>query len=230
MDLLKELIYNIKPITTKDYLLGKHTILMESNNIGLASKLGDINLDISNMNIQEISSLILSNDLGETSLAMAAINSFYLPDSNKIEYLNGYNLILNEAKYKKVGFIGHFSFIKKIRKEIENVTVFELNPVDELDLDIKFMPQIIPQLDYLVITATTLINKTFEDIIKLKSKKTKVMILGPSTPSSEILFDYGIDIIAGTLVSNKKLIIEDIRNNKGIKKQRGRKSYILRKS
>jgi len=231
LKIIEDLIDVVKPIKIEDYIIGKHTILVESNTIGLASRLRDHQCvsDIDNMNLNELSKLALSNNLGIASVGMAAINSFFEPNYKKIEFINGYDYILNNGIRKKVGFVGHFSFIERLRKKMNDIVVFELKPRDQFDLDVKLMPEIIPTLDYLVITGTTLINHTFEDIIKFKNSKTKIMMLGPSTTTSEILFDYGVDIIAGTLVENKKEIIQNIKDGFGFKKQKGRKSYIFEK-
>jgi uncharacterized protein (DUF4213/DUF364 family) len=58
-----------------------------------------------------------------------------------------------------------------------------------------------------VITATTLINKTFESLVSLCKIKTKVMVFGPSTPLSPILFDYGVDLLCGTIVIDPKAVM-----------------------
>ena len=46
----------------------------------------------------------------------------------------------------------------------------------------------------------TLHNGTLEKLLALCRSDARVMLLGPSTPLSPVLFDYGIDLLAGSVV------------------------------
>jgi hypothetical protein len=48
----------------------------------------------------------------------------------------------------------------------------------------------------------TLINHSLENLLKLCSPHSRVIVLGPSTPLSPILFDYGVDLICGSVVTD----------------------------
>jgi uncharacterized protein len=50
------------------------------------------------------------------------------------------------------------------------------------------------------ITGMTLINGTFESLAALPRPGAFVVVLGPSTPLSPLLFDYGIDAISGAII------------------------------
>ncbi|MEN6473015.1 MAG: DUF364 domain-containing protein, partial [Syntrophaceae bacterium] len=58
---------------------------------------------------------------------------------------------------------------------------------------------ILPLQDAVFITATTLINKTLPRLIEL-SRESFVVLVGPSTPLTPVLFDYGVKALAGTVV------------------------------
>jgi uncharacterized protein (DUF4213/DUF364 family) len=59
---------------------------------------------------------------------------------------------------------------------------------------------VLPQADVVALTGTSLINHTFDDLIGLCRPDAFVIVLGGSTPLSPVLFDYGVDAIAGTRV------------------------------
>lgn len=72
-------------------------------------------------------------------------------------------------------------------------------------------PEIIPQADILAITATTLVNYTFEGIFRLRKPGAKVLLLGPSTPLSPLLFEYGVDVLSGSVVEDPERILPLLR-------------------
>jgi len=88
--------------------------------------------------------------------------------------------------------------------------VLELNPKED-DFPASAAPEIIPQADILAITATTLINHTFEEVLALRKPGAKVLLLGPSTPLSPLLFKHGIDVLSGTVVKEPDRVIALVR-------------------
>ena len=50
------------------------------------------------------------------------------------------------------------------------------------------------------ITGTSLVNKTFDGLIRHCRSDAYVLMLGPTSPLSPVLFDYGLDLIAGTRI------------------------------
>jgi uncharacterized protein (DUF4213/DUF364 family) len=54
----------------------------------------------------------------------------------------------------------------------------------EGDFPAEAAPEIIPQADIVAITAMTLVNKTFDGLMKLRRPNAEVVLIGPSTPLS----------------------------------------------
>ena len=74
---------------------------------------------------------------------------------------------------------------------------------------------VMPKSDINIITATTLINHTLQRLLELGSNGINI-VLGPSTPLSPVLFDFGANILAGLRVNNINDIVKSI--TQGVKK------------
>ena len=57
------------------------------------------------------------------------------------------------------------------------------------------------------ITSSTLTNHTLDDLLALCRPEALVMMLGPSTPLSPLLFNHGINILAGSIVVDENAVI-----------------------
>ncbi|OGO28191.1 MAG: hypothetical protein A2Z16_08180 [Chloroflexi bacterium RBG_16_54_18] len=60
------------------------------------------------------------------------------------------------------------------------------------------------------ITAMTLLNGTLESMLALCSPGAFVMLLGPSAPLTPLMFDFGIDVISGSLVTAEEPVLKTI--------------------
>lgn len=161
--------------------------------VDLAGRLEEINLS-------QLGDLIRSPSWLEVSIGLAAINAL-LPKPTLNKQMPAEEFIASQGKKNRVAVIGHFPFIEKLSSQVAELWVLELKP-RENDLPADQAPLIIPQADILAVTATTLINGTFGGIISLRKPNAKVLLLGPSTPLSPRLFDFGIDALSGSIVKD----------------------------
>jgi uncharacterized protein (DUF4213/DUF364 family) len=157
---------------------------------------------------RELSELALSSDPVEASIGVAAINSLIEPRGNEIER-NGYEIALERAAGKGLAVVGHFRFVEEIGDRVEKLWVLELNPQPG-DLPAERAPEIIPQADVVVITGTTLVNHTADELLKLARGKTIIM-LGPTTIMSPVLFEYGVSAICGVHIVDAPRAIAHLR-------------------
>ena len=138
---------------------------------------------------------------------MAALNSYYNgKNNNSLKNINEsttnlsiFDLIKDKVQGKKVTIVGHFPNIEKLR-EICQLTILERKPdLARFDLPDPACEYVLPEQDYLFTTAVTLINKTLPRLLEL-SKNAKTYLVGPTTPLTDIMINYGIECLSGSIV------------------------------
>ena len=169
------------------------------------------------MPLCQVAKLVKSWNFVEASIGLAAINSWYNqpkraeqcgfvhPDV-KYNFRKSFDVYAKEVKGKKVTVVGHFPFIEKQFEGHCDLSILERNP-SMGDYPDSACEYILPEQDYVFITASTLVNKTLPRLLEL-SKNAKVVIVGPSTPLAPILFDKGIYGLSGFVASN----IDEVEN------------------
>jgi len=161
------------------------------------------------MSAVELAKFSLSADITRASLGIAAINSLINVDLEKEADLDGLQLIHDLGKGKNISIIGHFPFLERVREVAKNLWIIEKHPRPG-DIPEEAGKDYLPKSDIVVISGTTLINHTLEGILSLCHPRSVRMMLGPSTPMTPILFDYGIDILSGSRVTDKQTALKYI--------------------
>ncbi len=223
-----------------DVLIGLHWTMVKGDKTGLAATLSDTpccqSMDIDNcghlqeMRISDLVNLIHSTHPLEVSVGMAALNAVLKYDSNSVIEINAREILLERCVGKNVAIIGHFPFVDQFREKSRNTWVLELNPGPG-DLDASEYVNILPKSDVIGLTATSLMNGTFDDLSKCFPSDALVVMMGPSTPMSSILFDFGVDILAGSEVTDSVVLSKFIAQGTSLHKVDGLKRItIARKS
>lgn len=217
MRVLNDILSIIKPCAIKNVMVGTFTTAVVSRRCGLASTMRepcspDTNKKVSNlghltnMKVNELSEYILSDNHLEASIGMAAINSSINVDEDKFTEINAADIIQKRGENKNVAIIGNFPFIKRLKDKVKNLYVFEKKMSADFYTE-DMMPDILPKIDILAISGTTLINHTFDEIMGFCNPNAFKIMLGPSTPLTSILFDYGIDALSGAYVEDESLAL-----------------------
>jgi uncharacterized protein (DUF4213/DUF364 family) len=149
-----------------------------------------------------------SEHLLEASIGMAALNSLIDIDESTCVEANAYEILLEKGKGKNVAVVGHFPFLSMLRESVKNLWIIEKRPL-EGDLPEEAAEEILPRCDVVGITGTAFINHTLEDLLA-QCKGSFVALIGPTTPLSPVLFDYGIDVISGSKVVDPQQVIRFI--------------------
>ncbi|MBI4186936.1 MAG: DUF364 domain-containing protein [Chloroflexi bacterium] len=147
----------------------------------------------------ELAQLIYSDSPMEAAIGMATINSLLEIDQGRCADLNASDLLAQRGKDKKVAVVGHFPFVAGLRKAVEELWVIEKHP-GEGDLPEDQAEDLIPRADVVGITASAFTNHTIEHLLSLCRPEAYVVVMGPTSPLSPVLFDYGVDAISGIKV------------------------------
>ena len=148
----------------------------------------------------DLAQLVDSDSFTEVAIGMAAINAMLPRQPERWVELKAENYINEIGSNKNVAVVGHLPFVRWLKSKVKKLWVLELFP-REGDYPARAAPEIIPQADVVAITATTLINKTFSGLIQLCRPDASVILIGPSTPITPILYEFGVQILSGTVVT-----------------------------
>ena len=180
---------------------------------GLAATMGDDNHHYTNepsipraghlaeLAVHDLAAFVHSASLPEVSIGLATINALLPHLKDRWVDIHAEELIARHGADKSVAMVGHFPFVERLRPRVGTLWVLEQNPHDG-DLPAEAAPEIIPQADVIAITATTLLNHTFDDLISLRRSDALTLLMGPTTPLSPVLFDFGVSIISGAVVDD----------------------------
>ncbi len=165
----------------------------------------------------------------EATIGMAAINSLLEIDESLCIELNARDFLLEKGRGKRVALIGHFPFIPQLRRAVKTLWVLEKYPTGD-ELPSGKAEEVVPQADLVAITGTTLINHTFDHLLPLCRPDSLVMLLGPTTPLSPVLFDYRVEIISGTKVIDQEAVLRCISQGATFQQVEGVRLLTMAKS
>lgn len=198
---------------------GLHWFLVRSKGVGIAMTPREGNRDycltgkIVGAPVRDVAKLIKSWNFYEAAMGLAAINSVINTPQRLVEEMRVnldeqpkdqvFKHMANKLRGKKVAVIGHF-YDLELLNDICQLSILERIPMigDYPDPACEY---ILPHQDYVFITATTLINKTLPRLLEL-SRNAFVTLVGPSTPLIGKMFNYGIDMLAGTTVLDQRRV------------------------
>ena len=124
---------------------------------------------------------------------------------------------LNLKSGEKVAMVGLFApLVDKIRASGAILTVIEKNPQRLEPLSEKDKKKALKNCDVAIITATTLLNNTFEETIGSLGRPRSVALLGPSTPlAADIFRDTPVTHLGGVAVRDSVKVLQIISEGGG---------------
>lgn len=114
-----------------------------------------------------------------------------------------------------IGAIGPFLRVLKKRKKPFSIIELDTRTLKADELPFYVPPgktgEIVPKADVLVITGTTLLNGTLEEILKLARHDTQVVVVGPTASIlPHAFFKRGVDILGGDIITHPQKMLETL--------------------
>lgn len=217
---------------TKEVAVGLHWTAVESRYVGMAHTYKThekVELEgsggLSGGSSQELAARLLSDEPLEASLGLAALNSLIEPAGLAA---NAFQIILEKAPGNTVTVIGRFPFNQQVSETAGKAYLLEMQP-REGELPASAAEQVVPESDVCVITATAIINHTIPRLLEL-ARDAFSIVLGPSTPMNDVLFDHGVDVIAGVKVVDRDALVGSVvQGVKSFKRLAGIEALVRRR-
>jgi uncharacterized protein (DUF4213/DUF364 family) len=158
----------------------------------------------------ELARMALDAEPTRISLGLAAINAM-LPSMPKAwKDRNVEKVLARLGQDKTVALIGHFPFVTRLRQVLDHLEVIDRNPLPG-DHPESAAPDILPGAGVVAITGMTLLNGTLAGLLELCAPDATVLLIGPSTPLSPLMFQYGIDMLGGSIVIDIDPVLRTVR-------------------
>lgn len=175
---------------------------------------------------QALAELARSNDPLEASIGVAAINSLLDVDETQAQELNAAEVLAQRGRGRNVALIGHFPFIEQVRASVGRLWVVELHPLED-EYPAEAATDLLPKADVVAITGSALINGTLDGLLALCRPSSTVMVLGPSTPLSPVLFDHGAHILSGTRIVDENALLRTVAQGASFRQVEGARLVTL---
>jgi len=122
-----------------------------------------------------------------------------------------------------VAMVGYFSpLIPKILKITDKLTVLEKREIEAAKtrtLPSEKAREILPCSDVIILSASTLANRTFNELLALRGGAREVILLGPSSPLyPKPFFEQGVTAVMGTRILNPLTMLTVVSEAGGTKK------------
>ncbi|MBF2021604.1 MAG: DUF364 domain-containing protein [Hydrococcus sp. C42_A2020_068] len=215
----------------REVLIGLTWTLCQTESIGLCMSPGTTTRTLPwsgtlvNRSIAELAPWLRSWDSYQATVAMAAINAAInsrSPLPAKAQPLSPQgtaNLAVFEhflplIRGKRVTIIGRYPGLERYEQEM-NLSVIELQP-SARDYPAPASEYLLPESEWVFLTATSIVNKTFPRLAEL-AKDAKLVLMGPTVPWLEELARFGVDYLAGIAVTNAEALRQTVAEGGGVR-------------
>lgn len=206
--------------------LGYCAVLLEDGRCGLAYTLHEKDYEsccvvpdagrLSGRGVSELMGWIKSPDPIACAVGLATINALIdLPDGAvESDILD----LLPVRNTDKVGMVGYFGpLVGPLKASVREMYIFER----KADPGYGILPEsaareLLPVCQVVIITATSLLNRTMDGLLDLVGDAREIAILGPSTPFvPEVFGQHGVTMLSGLQVQDSGKILQIVSEGGG---------------
>lgn len=174
--------------------------------------------------LSELASWLTDWDFFKATVGLSAINcslnnrpsllgEILEPELGKAN-LAVFDYFFPKIKDQKIVVIGHYPGIEQYYSQY-NLKVIERQPVDK-DYPDSAAEFFVGEADWVFITGTSIVNKTFPRLMALAAN-AKTVLMGPSTPWLVELSEFGVDYLVGVDVIDNTLLYQTAAEGGGVR-------------
>lgn len=160
--------------------------------------------DLRKQNLRQLAELSASWDALEMAVGIAAINAHYNTYDLDAQMGNGADTFRHETG--RVVVVGAFPGLAEV---LANPQVIETEPRPG-EYPSVAMDTLLPGCAAAVVASSTIINRTLPRILRL-AQGSRIALVGPATPLTPRLYEYGVEVLGGLLVRDVKGLADAIR-------------------
>ena len=206
--------------------LGYTAVVVEDGRCGLAYTLHENDYEsccvvpdagkLAGRSLSELISWIKMPDATACAVGLAAVNAVLDPPAAALE--SDISDLLPVEADDSVGMIGYFGpLVKPLKERVRSLHIFERRP----DPGYGILPEsatadLLPGCQVVIMTATTLLNRTIDGLLDLCKNAREIAILGPSTPFiPEVFMRRGVTMLSGVRVIDPGRILQIVSEGGG---------------
>jgi uncharacterized protein (DUF4213/DUF364 family) len=166
----------------------------------------------------EVAWCATSPDVITAAVGLATLNA--LTDPPLGAGVDALEVLAVEAE-DEIGMVGHFTpLVEPLRKRARVLHIFERQP----DRAAGLLPEhaaaeILPRCQVVILTATSLLNRTMDKLLDYCWKAREIVVLGPSTPLlPEVFAPHGVTLLSGVRVTDPARALQIISEGGGTMK------------
>jgi uncharacterized protein (DUF4213/DUF364 family) len=175
-------------------------------------------IDYEGKSADQLLEKIKSANTVERSMALALINALNYSKALKLPEDQDNKLMFSQFKVgkdRKIAMVGYFPPLVKTFEEM-GVSLEILDISRGLGQKEEFYNQLKNWAQVILLTSTSVLNNSTEEILAHVGEKSKTVMLGPSTPMVAEAFEHlPVHMLAGTVPVDKEKTLKAIRHGMG---------------
>jgi uncharacterized protein (DUF4213/DUF364 family) len=180
----------------------------------------------------ELIDYIHRGDMVRRSMALAAINALNHDHAIQLPEDRDNSVLFEQLDIHqgtRVAMVGLFEPMLKLFQR-QGAALEIIDASRAMGQKQEFYEKLGNWAEALILTSTSIINNTIEEVLAHTNKKLKTVLLGPSTPMKAEAFEHlPVHLLAGMVPIEKENILKAIRHGSGtpVLKKFSRKSYLV---
>ncbi|EGB14454.1 putative cytoplasmic protein [Pseudodesulfovibrio mercurii] len=165
----------------------------------------------------EVLELLLSNSALHRTIGLALVNALNHAQARTLPEDRNNSVLfdaLGIVRGTRVAMVGHFAPIVA-RLEERGSLVEVVDRGKGLGDEQRFTERLESWAEVAIVTSTSIINNTLDDLLARMGKDVRVALMGPSTPLLKAPFQGKVRLLAGTVPMDSEATLRAVRQAKG---------------